>query len=75
MNTDYELIRIWRKHDFTLHLYDTFRRDSYGKCVLAYEFKDGRAVIFSGEDFHASPLYAIDSNETIEALLSFLSLH
>ena len=72
---DNELIKVWRKDHFTLRLYDTHKRDMYNeKHRLAYEFKDGRKVIFAGDDFYPSPLYAIDSLETVYSLLGFLSL-
>lgn len=69
-----ELIKVWRKDHFTLRLWDTYRRDSRGQTVLAYELKDGRKVIFSGSDFTGSPLHADDSRQTVAALLNFLSL-
>jgi hypothetical protein len=31
-------------------------------------------VLFEGSDFHCSPLHAIDSNETVAALMGFLTL-
>jgi hypothetical protein len=34
----------------------------------------GVGVIFKGESFGASPLYPIDSEETVRTLLGFLSL-
>ena len=72
--TKYELIRTWHKDGFTLRLYDTFTRGEYGKHRLAYQFKDGRTVIFEGDEFYPSPMLAIDSLATVYTLLSFLSL-
>lgn len=69
-----ELIKTWRKDGFTLRLYDLFKRDSLGKSILAYELKDGRKVIFSGDDFACSPLHGIDSLDTVVSLLGFLTL-
>ena len=69
-----ELIKTWRKAGFTLRLWDTYRTDSLGKSRLRYEFKDGRAVIFQGDDFHCSPLHAIDSLDCVYSLLGFLSV-
>jgi hypothetical protein len=46
-----ELVRKWSNSGFTLRLWDTYRTDQYGKSILAYEFKNGRKVIFQGEDF------------------------
>ena len=68
-----DLIKTWRKAGFTLRLYDLYRSNSMGKAILGYEFKDGRKVIFAGEDFGCSPLHGIDSLETVYALLGFLS--
>jgi hypothetical protein len=70
----YELIRVFISGGFTLRMWDTFTRDSRGQTVLAYELKDGRTVVFSGEDFAGSPMHADDSIETVASLLSFLSL-
>jgi hypothetical protein len=60
---------------YRLTLWDTNRSDSMGKSVLGYEFKgpDG-SVIFQGEDFHCSPVQAVDSDETVRSLLTFLTL-
>jgi hypothetical protein len=69
-----ELVRKWSNSGFTLRLWDTYRTDRYGKSILAYEFKDGRKVIFSGEDYHCAPSHAIDSDACVADLLSFLSL-
>jgi len=33
-----------------------------------------RIVLFEGEDFRSSPLHAVDSDETVEAILGFLTL-
>jgi hypothetical protein len=70
----YDLIRVWKAGDFLLKLWDTHRVDRYGKTVLAYKFYDGGRLIFKGEDFHCSPLHAIDSDETVAGVLAFLSL-
>lgn len=69
-----ELIKTWRKNGLTLRLWDTYRRDSLGKSVLRYEFKDGRRVIFTGSDFACGAATAIDSLECVYSLLGFLSL-
>jgi hypothetical protein len=70
----YDLIRVWRRDGFTLKLWDTRRVDRYGKPILAYKLFDGGSLIFKGEDFHCSPLHAIDSLDTVEGLLAFLTL-
>jgi len=69
-----ESIRTWRSGRFELELFDTARSDWRGQTRLAYSFRDGGKVIFEGEDFAGSPLHADDSDETVAALLSFLSL-
>ena len=69
-----EPIRTWRSGRFQLELFDTRGRDWRGQTRLAYTFRDHCKVIFEGEDFAGSPLHADDSNETVAALLSFLSL-
>jgi hypothetical protein len=60
---------------FTLNTWDTGRTDSYGKSILRYQFQDGKGnLLFEGEDFACSPMHAIDSDESVRALLSFLVL-
>ncbi len=74
---EYELLASWCHYGFILHLYDTCRVDCQGKSILAYELLDeehGGKLIFEGDDFHASPLHAIDSDATAASLLGFLSL-
>ena len=69
-----EHLRTWSANGFRLELFDTYRTDSYGKCVLAFKFYHDDELIFEGDDFHASPLHAIDSDQTVGGLLNFLSL-
>jgi hypothetical protein len=49
-----------------------------GKCQLGYRLNEvndsRRRTLFEGEDFCCSPLHAIDSDETVGALLGFLTL-
>lgn len=60
---------------YMLTIYDTYKTDRFGKCILAYEFLDKNGeILFSGEDFSCSPLHAIDSDQTIRSLLTFLTL-
>ena len=68
-----EPIKVWRKDGFSLKLWETGRRHPNGQELLRYEFRDGKRLIFSGSDFGASPLHAIDSLQTVYALLDFLS--
>jgi hypothetical protein len=60
---------------FTLNTFDSGRVDGMGKSVLEYQFQgpDGK-VIFEGADFACSPMHAIDSDESVRALLGFLTL-
>lgn len=59
---------------FTLTLFDTHQTDSDGKSILGYELRQRAATIFAGEDFHCSPLHAIDSDEAVKDLMGFLTL-
>jgi hypothetical protein len=70
----HEHIRTWESDTFRLDLYATERTDWRGQTVLAYEFYDQGELIFKGEDFAGSPMHADDSDESVAALLSFLSL-
>lgn len=61
---------------YVLRLWDTYRREGNpAKDTLGYAFgpKDGDPI-FIGEDFGASPCYAIDSDDTLRCLLGFLTL-
>jgi hypothetical protein len=61
---------------FTLMTYDAYRTDRMGKSILRYALIDDKTgnTIFQGEDFACSPMNAIDSDESLRALLSFLTL-
>lgn len=64
---------------FRLRLWDTEETDRMGKARLAYRFEQiapcgARRTVFSGADFCASPMHAVDSDETAVALLHFLTL-
>ncbi len=69
-----EHIRTWTEGAFRLELYDTWTSDRYGKCVLGYKFFHNDVLVFEGNDFCPSPLYSIDGDATVAALLSFLAL-
>jgi hypothetical protein len=62
---------------FALTLWDTGRVIG-GKCQLGYRLTQSEngqlRTLFEGEDFCASPLHPIDSDETVEALMGFLTL-
>lgn len=70
-----------RGHGPTFHLmtWDTGRRDRRGQPYIGYRFTMReatglRTLLFTGEDFSGSPLHAIDSDQTVASLLSFLTL-
>ncbi len=67
-------VKVWRRSGFKLELFDTGKADQYGKCILAYRLRDGKEIVFEGDDFHLSPMHAIDSMATVYSLLGFLSL-
>lgn len=57
-------LRIWERPGTTM-----------GKTRLAYCFADSLGeTVFQGEDFGASPMHAIDSDATVRALLTFITL-
>jgi hypothetical protein len=60
---------------FTLNTFDSSRTDELGKSILEYQFQgpDGK-VLFEGSDFACSPMHGIDSDESVRALLGFLTL-
>ncbi len=59
---------------FCLTVYDTFKRDSLGKNVLAYRLTMNGRELFTGADFACAPGHAIDSDSCIECLMGFLTL-
>ena len=61
---------------FTLTLWDTFKRDRYGKCILSYRLTQSGITtpIFQGDDFCCSPLHGTDSDATVSSLMCFLTL-
>lgn len=63
---------------FYLVTWDTNRVNSMGKYLLGYRLtmrdKGKLTLLFKGEDFGCSPLHAIDSDETIVAIMGFLTL-
>ena len=70
-----EIIKVWRKDDLRLTIYDTGKRDYYNeKSRLAYKFKKAGRLLFEGNDFYPGLLYANDSMETVYALLGFLTV-
>ena len=61
---------------FKLELFYHHRdfRGPGARDVLAYRFHHGEELIFEGDDFSPGPGYALDGDDTVAALLSFLSL-
>lgn len=64
-----------RDEEFILKMWDTGRIDDRGQTIIGYSLRgrDHRAV-FEGRDFSGSPLHADDSDETVKALVTFLTL-
>jgi hypothetical protein len=57
---------------FTLDTY-YLGGDKIGYCLKMRE-NNKNIILFQGEDFRPSPLYAIDSDESIGSLMMFLTL-
>ncbi len=70
-----EAIRHVRFDGYTLKMWDTNKRDDRGQTRIRYEMRkpDG-ALLFEGADFSCSPMHADDSDESVRALLGFLTL-
>lgn len=58
---------------FTLTLWDAFHY-AQGKNWLTYRLTSQGRTIFEGDDFGASPMHGIDSDEAVKALMGFLTL-
>ena len=72
---DSDVLRDVDVEGFRLTLWATTRTDWRGQTRLGYRFHDRNgAVLFEGEDFCGSPMHADDSDETLRALLGFLTL-
>lgn len=70
-------LTVWRRDGYELRMYDGGTDDD-GREVVSYVLHDhqwgyGRDL-FRGRNYRPSPLYAVDSPESIAGLLSFLSL-
>lgn len=64
---------------YSLTMWDTHKRDWRGQTYIGYELRmygdsSFAGVLFEGEDFAGSPCHADDSDATVRALLSFLTL-
>lgn len=73
-----EWLRTDEREGIRVDLWDTGERPPNGHPQLAYRLcvAEGTrwVLIFSGEEFGGSPLHAVDSNDTLGAILAFLSL-
>ena len=69
-----DIIRVWTGGDFKLTMWDTGRTDWRGQTNIGFTLEDCGRVIFEDEDFCGSPMHADDSDETVGALLGFLSI-
>jgi hypothetical protein len=71
-----EHIRNWKSDcgEFEIDLYDRGRRDDRGCARLYYELWHAGELIFYGNEFCGSPIHADDSDDTVGALIGFLSL-
>lgn len=63
-----DILKVWKRDGFRLTLY------YLGGERIGYRFTDKGIKIFEGKDFRPSPMYAIDSLESVYSLLGFLSL-
>lgn len=71
----HDILRAVRIEGYTLTTWDTHRQDWRGQTRIGYRFVDpAGAVLFEGEDFACSPMDADDSDESLRALLGFLTL-
>lgn len=64
---------------FTLTMWDLPTNTMGGRSYIGYRLmmRDHGAksvVVFEGEDFGCSPMYAIDSDAAVDGLMSFLTL-
>lgn len=66
----------WRA--MRLRMWNTGRRDLMGKAIIRYRLEDRPAstwyTLFEGDDLHCSPMHAPNSDESVRALLGFLTL-
>jgi hypothetical protein len=71
---DGDLIRDVQHDDVTLRLYAPTGELPADRDAIGYVLADHDTVVFAGFDFHPSPLHAVDSDATVEALAEFLAL-
>lgn len=75
MSAERDVLRDVAVDEYRLTTWDTHRNDRRGQSYLGYTLAgpDG-AAIFEGDDFTGSPMHADDSDDTLRALLNFLTL-
>lgn len=72
--TNFERIRYVELDGYKLELFDTFTMTG-NKSRLAYRFYTPTGeLLFEGADLGCSPMHGIDSDDSIRALLGFLTL-
>lgn len=59
---------------FKLDLYETGRISRQGKWNIAYRLRSKGETIFEGSNFYCSPMHAIDSDECVKGIMTFLTL-
>lgn len=69
-----ELLRSNEYDAIRLDLFEPAGELGAGAGALGYVLSDRGTVVFAGTDFRPSPLHAIDSDRTVEALAEFLAL-
>ena len=75
MNTlDTTLRTVALDGNFRLTTWDALKRDRMGKYVIGYRLESEHGTIFEGEDMAVGARTAIDSDEALRAVLSFLTL-
>lgn len=74
LRADGEVLRHVEGEDLSLEIIEpgAGSRDNLG--ALGYVLSESGTVIFAAADFRPSPLHAVDSDRTVEALAEFLSL-
>ncbi len=71
---DGDLLRDVDHDGLTLRLYAPTGDLPADRDAIGYVLTDGDAVMFASTDFRPSPLHAVDSDATVEALAEFLAL-
>lgn len=74
--TDYHILRHVEFDKHRLLTWETGKNCSTGQCLIGYAFylPDAKEPLFSGEDYGCSPLHAVDSDDCLRGIISFLTL-